>query len=57
MKMQEMRFGTVDWAAIEPTVHAGEHGKALWRTQQFGPQENPIRVQMVEYSSGYVSDH
>jgi quercetin dioxygenase-like cupin family protein len=57
MKMQEMPFGTVDWATIEPTEHAGERGKALWRTQNFGPRENPIRVRMVEYTPGYIADH
>lgn len=57
MKMSEIAFGTVDWAAIAPTRHAGEVGEALWRTQHFGPPDNRIRVRMVEYSPGYVSDH
>ena len=57
MKISAIPFCTVDWAAVEPTRHEGEEGHALWRTQQFGPQDNSIRVRMVEYSAGYVSDH
>jgi hypothetical protein len=54
MKIQEVPFCTVDWSAIEPTEDAGERGTAFWRTQHFGPQENSIRVRMVEYSPGYI---
>ena len=57
MRMSEIPFGTTDWSAIPPTRHPGEAGEAHWRTQTFGPQENRIRVRMVEYSAGYVSDH
>jgi quercetin dioxygenase-like cupin family protein len=57
MKIQGVSFCTVDWSAIEPTEHAGERGTAFWRTQHFGPQENSIRVRMVEYSPGYIADH
>lgn len=57
MKMSEIPFGTTDWDAVSPTRHTGETGYALWRTQSFGPENNPIRVRMVEYSPGYVSDH
>ena len=53
MRMADIPFGTTDWSAIAPTEHAGETGKAFWRTAQFGD----IRVRMVEYSPGYVSDH
>ena len=53
MKIDNLPFGTTDWSAIEPTVHPGESGEALWRTRQFGP----IRVRMVEYSPGYLADH
>jgi len=35
------------------TEHAGDSGKALWRTQNFGA----IHVRMVEYSPGYKADH
>jgi quercetin dioxygenase-like cupin family protein len=53
MKMSDIPFGTSDWAAIEPTEHPGETGKALWRTRQFGD----IRVRLVEYTPGYLADH
>jgi quercetin dioxygenase-like cupin family protein len=46
-------FGTTDWSQLERTEHKGESGIAYWRTQTFGG----IRVRMVEYSAGYVSDH
>ena len=53
MRMANIPFGTTDWSAVEPTTHKGEAGVATWRTRQFGD----IRVRMVEYSPGYVSDH
>ena len=53
MNMTEIPFGTTDWAGIAPVEHAGETGKALWRTRQFGA----IRVRMVEYTPGYVANH
>jgi quercetin dioxygenase-like cupin family protein len=53
MQMSAIPFGTTDWSQIEPTKHSGERGIALWRTRHFGA----IRVRMVEYSPGYVSDH
>lgn len=53
MRMADIPFGTTDWSAIAPTEHAGETGKAFWRTAQFGD----IRVRMVEYSPGYLADH
>ena len=53
MKMNQIPFGTTDWSAVTRTEHPGITGKAFWRTQQFGD----VRVRMVEYSAGYVSDH
>jgi quercetin dioxygenase-like cupin family protein len=53
MQMTDIPFGTTDWSQITPSEHAGITGKALWRTQHFGN----IRVRMVEYTPGYVSDH
>ncbi len=52
MKLSAIPFCTTDWAAIAPTEHPGERGKAIWHTQQFGD----IRVRMVEYSPGYLAD-
>ena len=53
MQISNIPFQTVDWKTVETTEHAGITGKALWRTRQFGE----IRVRMVEYTPGYVSDH
>jgi hypothetical protein len=53
MQMTAIPFGTTEWSSIEPTIHDGTQGHALWRTRQFGD----IRVRMVEYSPGYVADH
>jgi len=57
MRMTDIPFVTVDWSTVEPSRHAGDRGFALWRTRTFGPPDNAIRVRMVEYSPGYVSDH
>ena len=53
MKMNNIPFNTVDWSAVPQEEKSAEAGRALWRTQQFGD----IRVRMVEYTPGYVSDH
>ena len=53
MKMEGIPFGTTDWSEVAKTEHHGETGLAYWRTQNFGG----IRVRMVEYTPGYVSDH
>lgn len=53
MQMHSIPFGTTDWSAIAPVEKSAEAGRALWRTQQFGD----IRVRVVEYTPGYVSDH
>lgn len=53
MQMKDIPFGITNWDTIEVTEHAGDVGKAFWRTQQFGD----IRVRMVEYTPGYVANH
>jgi len=53
MNIADIPFGTTDWSKVEPTEHAGETGKAYWRTRNFGP----IRVRMVEYTPSYLADH
>jgi hypothetical protein len=53
MQMTDIPFGTTDWSSVEKTEHAGETGTATWRTRTFGD----IRVRMVEYTPGYLSDH
>ena len=53
MDIQDVPFCTVDWSSVTTTEHAGETGKATWRTLEIGN----IRVRMVEYSAGYKADH
>ena len=53
MKIQDVPFCTMDWSKVTPTEHSGETGKAFWRTLEIGN----IRVRMVEYTPGYLSDH
>ena len=53
MKMNLIPFGTTDWTSIKAVEKSAQAGKAFWRTQQFGD----VRVRMVEYTAGYVSDH
>lgn len=53
MNINDIPFGTTDWAHVEATQHAGETGMATWRTRQFGA----IRVRMVDYTAGYAADH
>jgi quercetin dioxygenase-like cupin family protein len=53
MKMHDIAFGTTDWSQIERIEKSAEAGKAFWQTRQFGD----VRVRMVEYTPGYVSDH
>jgi mannose-6-phosphate isomerase class I len=53
MKMTQIPFGITDWQQIERVEKSAQAGQAFWQTQQFGE----IRVRMVEYTPGYVSDH
>lgn len=53
MNMHNIPFGTTDWSQIAQEEKSALAGKALWRTQLFGD----LRVRMVEYTPGYVSDH
>ena len=53
MNLTDIPFQTTDWSTVEPTVHRGDVGQALWRTQTLGN----VRVRMVEYTPGYVADH
>lgn len=57
MRMSDIAFGITEWDGIEPVRHPGDAGHAMWRTRTFGPEDNPIRVRMVEYSPGYEADH
>ena len=53
MKLTEIPFQTIDWAAVPGVEHPGEAGVAVWRTRQLGA----IRLRLVEYSAGYRADH
>jgi hypothetical protein len=53
MKMVEPAFGLTDWSQVERVQKTADSGQVLWQTQQFGD----VRVRMVEYTPGYVSDH
>lgn len=53
MEISNLPFGTTDWSLLPRTEHSAEAGQAFWQTQQFGP----LRVRMVEYTPGYISDH
>jgi|SRR3569833_1700079 len=51
--MSDIHFQTIDWSKVNPTVHPGETGEALWQTVQCPG----LRVRIVEYSAGYMADH
>lgn len=53
MNIHNIPFGTTDWSSIEKVEKSALAGKAFWQTRQFGD----LRVRMVEYTAGYVSDH
>jgi mannose-6-phosphate isomerase-like protein (cupin superfamily) len=53
MKLERIPFQVVDWGKAASTEHAGESGRALWRTVQ----EGNVRVRFVEYSAGYLANH
>lgn len=51
--MYSIPFTTIDWSAIEKTIHPGTTGEAYWQTVQSGG----LRIRLVEYSEGYLADH
>lgn len=53
MQLSNIPFGTTDWTQVPVEEKSALTGRALWRTRQFGD----VRVRMVEYTPGYVSDH
>ena len=53
MQMNQIPFAATDWSTVERVEKSAQAGQAFWRTQQFGD----VRVRMVEYTPGYVSDH
>ncbi len=57
MRIADISFNTTDWSQVPSENHAGDTGIAVWRMRSFGPDDNRIRVRMVEYSAGYAADH
>jgi hypothetical protein len=53
MKIPDLPFTAIDWAAVPSVDYPGETGTATWRTMTAGD----VRVRMVEYSPGYTADH
>ena len=53
MKIPALPFTVTDWTQVEPSLHPGETGQAIWRTLTIGD----MRVRMVEYTPGYLADH
>ncbi len=53
MKIQKVSFTITEWEKIKPIEYEGEFGTSFWRIFESGN----IRVRMVEYSSGFKSDH
>jgi hypothetical protein len=53
MKIPTLPFTVTQWADVEPTLHPGETGHAVWRTVNNGD----LRVRVVEYTPGYVAEH
>ncbi len=53
MQITGIPFSVTDWTTIEPTIHDGVTGTALWKTVYI----NDIRIRLVEYTAGYEADH
>ncbi|WP_072389890.1 DHCW motif cupin fold protein [Hyphomicrobium sp. CS1BSMeth3] len=53
MELPTLPFTITDWSAVPAEDHAGETGKAIWRTFMMGN----VRVRQVEYTPGYLADH
>ena len=53
MMIKDVPFTLSDWENTDAIEHKGQSGTSYWRTFEMGN----IRVRMVEYSPGYVSDY
>jgi hypothetical protein len=51
--MSNIPFQSIDWSTIEKVEYKGETGVATWQTIQY----TGLRLRIVEYSDGYLSDH
>lgn len=53
MDLPTLAFTITDWREVSPEEHAGETGKAIWRSFMMGN----VRIRQVEYTPGYLADH
>lgn len=53
MDIKNVAFTLTDWSEIDKVTYKGKKGTSYWQTFESGN----IRVRMVEYSSGFESDH
>ena len=53
MKIKNVPFSITNWKEVKPVEYKGESGTSFWRTFESGN----IRVRVVEYSPGFISDH
>ena len=53
MSDKNIPFQVINWDTIQKINYPGESGEALWQTINF----SDLRLRIVEYSAGYVSDH
>lgn len=51
--MNNIAFQSIDWDSIEKIEFKVETGVAYWQTLQL----DQLRIRIVEYSSGYLTDH
>ena len=53
MEIKPFPFQTQDWSSIKKEEHKGITGIAFWQVFIM----NDIRVRVMEYSAGYLTDH
>ena len=53
MEIKDIPFEIFDLENVEPDIHKGITGNAIWKTIQKGN----VRIRIVEYSKGYLADH
>src|SRR3981189_3179291 len=53
MQIPTLPFTVTDWSSLEPEIHPGVTGQAIWRVFKIGD----LRVRQVEYTAGYLADH
>lgn len=53
MNIKNVPFALTDWNEVAKVEYQGKQGTSFWQTFESGN----IRVRVVEYSSGFESDH